>query len=156
MCMNAGPTGVGSILSTGTPLNPTPFPGREGEFGRLQAVNMETRELLWDFREMAPPTTAIVATAGGIIFGGTLDHTFKAIDEATGEVLWKTNTGDIPASFPITYMAEGKQHVAVVVGQPTIHAGTFMGAVRAMTGGDEGPLGALQSSGAAVIVYALE
>ncbi len=156
MCMNAGPTGVGSILSTGTPLNPTPFPGREGEFGRLQAVNMETRELLWDFREMAPPTTAIVATAGGVIFGGSLDFTFKALDASTGEVLWKTNTGDIPASFPITYMAAGKQYVTVVVGQPTIHASTFMGAVRAMTGGDEGPLGALQSGGAAVIVYTLE
>ncbi len=156
MCMNGGPTGQGGILSTGASLDPTPVPGSEGEFGRLQAVDLQTRELLWDFREMAPPTTAIVATAGGVIFGGTLDQQFKAFDESTGEVLWQTGTGDIPASFPITYMANGKQHVAVVIGQPTIHAGTFMGAVTAMTGGAEGPMGKLQNSGAALVVYALE
>lgn len=156
MCMMGGPTGQNSIMSTGAPLDPTPFPGREGEFGRLQALNLETRELLWDFREMAPPTTAIVATAGGIIFGGTLDHTFKALDENTGEILWQTNIGDIPASYPITYMADGRQHVAVVIGQPTIHAGTFMGAVMAMTGGPSGPMGQLLNQGAALVVYALD
>ncbi|TFH73695.1 alcohol dehydrogenase [Gammaproteobacteria bacterium LSUCC0112] len=156
MCMIGGPLGGQSILSTGASLTPTPFPGREGEFGRLQAVNMETRELLWDYREMAPPTTAIVATAGDVIFGGALDHSFKAIDARNGDVLWQTNTGDIPASYPITYMANGKQHVAVVVGQPTIHAGTFMGAVSAMTGGPDSPLGKLQNQGPALIVYALE
>ena len=156
MCMNGGPTGQGGILSTGASLDPTPVPGREGEFGRLQAVDLQTRELLWDFREMAPPTTAIVATAGGVVFGGTLDHRFKALDESTGEILWQTDTGDIPASFPITYMANGRQHVALVIGQPTIHAGTFLGAVTAMTGGAEGPMGSLQNSGAALVVYALD
>lgn len=156
MCMNGGPTGQGGILSTGASLDPTPVPGSEGEFGRLQAVDLASRELLWDFREMAPPTTAIVATAGGVIFGGTLDHQFKALDAGTGEILWQTSTGDIPASFPITYMANGKQHVALVIGQPTIHAGTFMGAVTAMTGGADGPMGQLQNSGAALVVYALD
>lgn len=156
MCMNGGPVGGRSIMSTGVALDPTPFPGREGEFGRLQAVNLETREMLWDFREMAPPTSAIVATAGGVIFSGTLDHRFKALDQATGDILWETHIGDIPASFPVTYMANGKQHVAVVIGQPTIHAGTFMGAVMGMTGGPAGPFGQLQNSGAALVVYALD
>ncbi len=156
MCMNGGPLGGSSILSTGAALDPTPVPGREGEFGRLQAVNMATRELLWDFREMAPPTSAIVATAGGVIFSGTLDHRFKALDQATGEILWETSTGDIPTSFPVTYMADGKQYVALVVGQPTIHAGTFLGAVQAMTGGAEGPFGQLRSQGPALITYALD
>jgi alcohol dehydrogenase (cytochrome c) len=155
MCMNGGPVGGDSILSTGAALIPAPVPGREGEFGRLQALDIKTRELLWDFREMAPPTSAIVATGGGVIFSGTLDHQFKALDQRSGEVLWKTSTGDIPASFPITYMAEGKQYVAVVIGQPTIHAGTFMGAVMAMTGGPAGPMGQLQNQGAALVVYAL-
>lgn len=53
-------------------------------------------------------------------------------------------------------MANGKQHVALVIGQPTIHAGTFLGAVTAMTGGAEGPMGSLQNSGAALVVYALD
>lgn len=156
MCMNGGPTGQGGILSSGASLSPTPVPGEDGQFGRLQAIDLESRELLWDFREMAPPTTAIVATAGGLIFGGSLDHRFKAWDQSTGEVLWQMETGDIPASFPISYMANGKQHIALVIGQPTIHAGTFMGAVTAMTGGVDGPMGKLQNQGAALVVYALE
>lgn len=155
MCMMGGALGGRSILSTGAALDPVPVPGRDGEFGRLQAVNMETRELLWDFREMAPPTTAIVATAGEVIFSGTLDHRFKALDAHDGSILWETNIGDIPASYPVTYMANGKQYIALTIGQPTIHAGTFMGAVTAMTGGAEGPMGKLQPGGAALVVYAL-
>lgn len=155
MCMMGGALGGRSILSTGAALDPVPMPGREGEFGRLQAVNMETRELLWDFREMAPPTTAIVATAGDVIFSGTLDHRYKALDARNGNILWETNIGDIPASYPVTYMANGKQYVALTIGQPTIHAGTFMGAVSAMTGGADGPMGKLQPGGAALVVYAL-
>jgi alcohol dehydrogenase (cytochrome c) len=40
MCMNGGPVGGSSIMSSGVALDPTPFPGRDGEFGRLQAVNL--------------------------------------------------------------------------------------------------------------------
>jgi len=155
MCMMGGALGGRSILSTGAALDPVPFPGREGEFGRLQAVNMETRELLWDFREMAPPSTAIVATAGDVIFSGSLDHRFKALDAHDGRILWETGIGDIPTSYPVTYMANGKQYVALTIGQPTIYAGTFLGAVTAMTGGAEGPMGRLQPGGAALVVYAL-
>jgi alcohol dehydrogenase (cytochrome c) len=155
MCMMGGPLGGRSILSTGAALDPVPLPGRDGEFGRLQAVNMETRELLWDLREMAPPTTAIVATAGEVIFSGTLDHRFKAIDARNGSILWETNISDIPTSYPVTYLANGKQYVALTIGQPTIYAGTFMGAVTALTGGADGPMGKLQPGGAALVVYAL-
>jgi alcohol dehydrogenase (cytochrome c) len=156
MCMNGGPVGGSSIMSSGVALDPTPFPGRDGEFGRLQAMNLQTGEMLWDFREMAPPTSAIVATAGGLIFSGTLDHRFKALDQSSGKILWETAIGDIPASFPVTYMANGKQYVAVAIGQPTIHAGTFMGAVMGMTGGPAGPMGQLKNQGAALVVYALD
>ena len=155
MCMMGGALGGRSILSTGAALDPVPYPGREGEFGRLQAVNMETRELLWDFREMAPPSSAIIATAGDIIFSGSLDHRFKALDAHDGSILWETNIGDIPTSHPVTYMANGKQYVALTIGQPTIFAGTFLGAVTAMTGGADGPMGKLQPGGAALVVYAL-
>ncbi|HLT63588.1 MAG TPA: hypothetical protein VKZ92_03610, partial [Pseudohongiella sp.] len=72
-----------------------------------------------------------------------------------GRILWETGIGDIPTSYPVTYMANGKQYVALTIGQPTIYAGTFLGAVTAMTGGAEGPMGKLQPGGAALVVYAL-
>lgn len=156
VCMNGGPTGGGSILTTGAAMNPVPAPEANGQFGRLQAVNLETRELSWAFREAVPATSAVLSTAGGLVFVGSLDHSFKAFDETTGELLWQRDTGDIPAAFPITYAVDGKQYIALVTGQPAIHAGTFTGVIRAFTGGDAGPLGGLENSGAALVVYALD
>jgi len=156
VCMMGGPTGGNSILTSGAALNPIPRPDGDGNFGRLQAVNLETRELTWSHREQMPATSASIATAGGLVFNGTLDHRFMAIDDSNGEVLWEVDTGDIPASFPITYAVDGKQYVAIVVGQPSIHAGTYLGVLRAFTGGDQSPLMQLQNSGPALVVYALE
>jgi alcohol dehydrogenase (cytochrome c) len=156
VCMNGGPTGGNSILTTGAALNPIPGGIANGNYGRLQAVNLETRELSWAFREPVPAASAALSTAGGLVFMGALDHTFKAFDDATGTVLWETDTGDIPASFPISYAVDGKQYIAVVTGQPAIHAGTYTGIIRAFTGGDAGPLGGLENSGPALVVYALD
>lgn len=156
VCMNGGPTGSGSILTSGAALNPTPAPTANSNYGRLQAVNLQTQELTWAFREVVPASSAALATGGGLVFLGTLDHTFKAFDDATGDVLWQVDTGDIPAAFPITYAVDGKQYIAIVTGQPAIHAGTFTGVIRAFTGGDDGPLGGLQNSGPALVVYALD
>ncbi len=155
VCFNGGPTGGQSILSTGAPMVPQPLPDSDGKFGRLQAFNLETRELLWDFREAVTPASGALATAGGLVFVGALDKSFKAFDDATGTVLWQTDAGDIPASFPITYAVDGRQYVAVVVGQPSLHANIFMGVINGFLGAAS-PLATMQRGGAAVVVYALQ
>lgn len=157
ICMMAGPTSDrGGLLSTGVTLTPAPLPGNDGKFGRLQAINLETQEVSWNFRETVPPTSAVLATAGGLIFGGALDQSFKAFDENNGNVLWETDLGDIPASFPITYSVEDKQYVAVVVGQPTIHTNIWLGTIAAFLGAEGAALHSLSRTGAAVVVYALD
>lgn len=60
------------------------------------------------------------------------------LDDATGELLWETDTRDTPASFPGTYTVDAKQYIAVVVGQPSIHAGTYMGVMPTFTGARKG------------------
>jgi alcohol dehydrogenase (cytochrome c) len=57
--------------------------------------------------------------------GGALDRFISAYDETTGDRLWQTQLTDIPSSAPITYMVNGKQYVAVVVGFGSAHASTF-------------------------------
>ncbi len=155
VCMNGGPTGVGGLLSSGAMMSATPLPDSDGKFGRLQAINLGDRELGWTYREVVSPTTSALATAGGVVFEGALDESFKAFDDATGEILWRTDLGDIPASFPISYSVDGRQYIAVVIGQPSIHANTMMGVIAGFLG-DDNPFVSLSRSGAALLVYALE
>ena len=117
-CMDLIPTEKGERgpLSTGFRWAVRPPPGSDGKFGRIQAVDLQTRRTLWTARQRAPQTSGVLATSGGLVFAGALDRGFTAYDDATGEVLWSTRLGDVPSSAPISYMVNGKQYIAVVVG----------------------------------------
>ncbi len=91
-------------------------PDGDGKFGRLQAINLQTGRVLWTDRERAVPSSAILATAGGLLFNGNHDRQFRAYDDQTGAILWETRLNAAPASFPITYSVNGEQYVAVVTG----------------------------------------
>ena len=156
--MDAGPTGQGGILSTGAAMRamPSPLAGSDGRFGRWQAINLETRELIWNHREVVPPTSAAISTAGGVVFFGALDESFKALNEATGEVLWETDLGDIPASFPITYQVGDTQYIAVAIGTPTINANVWIGVVDGFLGGEDNVIRNLSRNGPALKVLAVK
>jgi alcohol dehydrogenase (cytochrome c) len=91
-------------------------PGSDGNIGRLDAVNFATRKTVWSIRQRASIVSAVVATAGGVLFAGDADRWFRAYDEANGHVLWKVRLNDVVNAFPITYSVKGKQYVAVVTG----------------------------------------
>jgi glucose dehydrogenase len=82
----------------------------------VQAVNLQARQTTWKTRERAPYTTGALDTAGGVVFSGALDRSFSAYDDSTGALLWQTVLDDVPNAAPITYTANGRQYVAVVVG----------------------------------------
>ncbi len=56
------------------------------------------------------------ATAGDVLFAGSLDRFVTAYDETSGAELWKTRLPDVPNGSPVTYEVDGRQFVAVVVG----------------------------------------
>ena len=154
-CMMGGPIGGDSqLLSTGVEITGVAPPDSDGNIGRLQAINLETRELAWSFREFMPPSSAVLATGGGLVFGGAIDQSFKAFDQADGEVLWSTDLGDVAASFPISYSVDGKQHIALVVGQPGLHASALTGHAM-QTSGDMSRFAGLTREGPALVVFAL-
>ena len=134
MCMMAGLMVDGNLLSTGIEATPAPRADSDGKFGRLQAINMETMEMAWRHRELTPPSTPLLSTAGGLVFGGNLDNSFKAFDAQTGVVLWETTLDHLPSSFPITYAVDGKQYVAIVKGQPSRWTGSLYGIIQGMLG----------------------
>jgi alcohol dehydrogenase (cytochrome c) len=101
-------------------------PGSDGLVGRLDAIDLEHRKVAWSHRERAPQSTAALPTAGGVVFQGAFDRTFKAFDAQTGKVLWSTRLSDIPNSYPVSFLAHGKQYVAVVSGSGSPYTATWM------------------------------
>ena len=59
---------------------------------------------------------ALVATGGGLLFGGDTHGRFKAFDMNTGKVLWTVNLGSPVTGFPIAYAVDGRQFIAVSTG----------------------------------------
>ena len=97
-----------------------PAPDTDGNYGRLQAIDLNTKKTLWTTRQHAPMTTAVLATAGGLIFAGSYDREFAAFNEQTGERLWRVPLASLPSASPITYAANGKQYIAVMSGDPSL------------------------------------
>ena len=89
-------------------------PGTD-QVGTVQAVSAETGEIVWKHEQRAA-TTSLVATAGGLVFGGDLNGRFRALDAENGEVLWEVNLGSPITGFPVTFAIEGRQYVAVSTG----------------------------------------
>ena len=84
-------------------------PGKEDR-GSIWAISAETGETTW-LHEQPASTRALVATGGGLVFGGDTNGRFRAFDQATGEVLWEINLGSPVHGFPITYAVDGRQYV---------------------------------------------
>ena len=110
------PEGERGSLTTGVRWAVRPRPEGDGNYGRLEAINLETKETLWIERQRAPMTTGTLVTAGGLVFAGSLDRMFSAYDAETGARLWQTRLNDVPSSAPISYSANGQEYVAMVVG----------------------------------------
>ena len=118
ICMDLVPVPEGerAPLTTGVRWTGRPRPDSDGKYGRLQAINLETRELAWANRQRAPRTNGLLTTAGGLVFSGDLDRYFSAYDGDTGDELWRVRLNDVSNSASVSYMVDGKQYVAVAVG----------------------------------------
>jgi alcohol dehydrogenase (cytochrome c) len=96
-------------------------PDSDGNFGRVEAVDLATGKVLWTRRGRPPQSSSVLATAGGLVFEGARDREFRALDSATGKSLWSWPLNAPPSSTPITYTAHGQQYVAVVAGGGNPH-----------------------------------
>jgi len=91
-------------------------PASEGNLGEYLAMDIRSGKVLWRHRTPSPSNTAALATAGGLAFGGDWDRHLYAYDAASGKILWQTRLVTSAQGFPITYLAKGKQYVAVPAG----------------------------------------
>jgi PQQ-dependent dehydrogenase (methanol/ethanol family) len=88
--------------------------GYRGEFSAWDPV---ARKKSWSIKEDFPVWSGALATAGDVVFYGTMDGWFKAVDAKTGAPLWKYKTSSGIVGQPVSYRGpDGRQYVAVLAG----------------------------------------
>ncbi|MCK0140813.1 PQQ-dependent methanol/ethanol family dehydrogenase [Aliiroseovarius sp. F20344] len=88
----------------------------EDYIGSLKAIDPNTGDVKWEYKNDAPLWAGVMTTAGGLVFTGTPEGYLKAFDADTGEELWKFQTGSGIVGQPITWDQDGEQYVAVASG----------------------------------------
>ena len=119
---------VGEVFMSplGIPCSPTPW-------GTLSAIDMGTGEMKWQiplgqikrfgitvpasFGWGSPTIGGPIITGSGLIFiASTMDNKIRAIDIKMGDELWQAGLPNQGTAVPVTYMANGRQHVVIAAG----------------------------------------
>ena len=118
LCQDAMTSQVSYIAGTpyvGADLKMKPGPG--GKRGLFTAWDPAAAKAAWKIDEDFPVWSGALATAGDLVFYGTMEGWFKAVDAKTGKELWKFKTGSGIVGQPVSYRGpDGKQYVAVLSG----------------------------------------
>jgi len=104
----AGQPWVGATL--------TMFAGPDGVMGGFQAWDPIKGKSVWYNKEKFSAWGGSLATASDLVFYGTLDRWFKAVDAKNGKELWKFQVGSGVIGNAFTYGHKGKQYVGVLSG----------------------------------------
>jgi PQQ-dependent dehydrogenase (methanol/ethanol family) len=118
LCQDAETYQVSYIAGTpyvGADLKMVAGPG--GHRGELTAWDPVARRKSWAIREDFPVWSGALATAGDVVFYGTMEGWFKAVDAKSGKLLWQHRTGSGIIGQPVSYRGpDGKQYIAVLSG----------------------------------------
>jgi PQQ-dependent dehydrogenase (methanol/ethanol family) len=118
LCMDMGVQNANYIA--GTPFlgaDVKMYPGPGGNRGVFTAWDPVAQRKVFEIKEDLPLWSGALATAGGLVFYGTMDGWFKAIDARTGKLLWQFKTGSGIIGQPISYRGpDGRQYIAVPSG----------------------------------------
>ncbi|WP_343463595.1 glucose/quinate/shikimate family membrane-bound PQQ-dependent dehydrogenase [Pantoea sp.] len=139
-------TGMGAVPLKGTPyavnknrfMSPLGIPCQAPPFGTLSAIDMKTRQIVWQVpvgtvQDTGPfgikmhaqmpigmPTLGgTLATQGGLVFiAGTQDYYLRAFDSATGKEVWKARLPVGSQGGPMSYVSpkDGKQYIVISAG----------------------------------------
>jgi PQQ-dependent dehydrogenase (methanol/ethanol family) len=92
-------------------------PGPGGHLGEVTAWDPAKAQAAWTIKEPFMAWSGALATAGDVVFYGTMDGWLKAVDARSGKELWKGRTASGVIGQPITYRGpDGKQYVAILAG----------------------------------------
>ncbi|HEU5040629.1 MAG TPA: PQQ-binding-like beta-propeller repeat protein, partial [Gemmatimonadales bacterium] len=89
----------------------------DSSYGAIRALELGTGKRRWEFRLQSLGWSGVLATAGGLVFGGTNEGRVFALDAANGRALWHFQTGGLVQGNPTSFLIDGKQHVAFAAGR---------------------------------------
>jgi alcohol dehydrogenase (cytochrome c) len=84
--------------------------------GSIRALGALTGEVDWEFPLRQPPWGGLMATAGGLVFSGSSEGWIFALDARSGEPLWRFPGGGPVFGTPVSFLVDGRQHVALAAG----------------------------------------
>jgi alcohol dehydrogenase (cytochrome c) len=90
--------------------------GFSGEYGNVNAIDLNTGKIVWSVKTDLPMMGGATATAGGLVFTGEGNGWFKAYDARTGAVLWQFYCGAGVNAAPSVFDLDGEEFVAVAAG----------------------------------------
>jgi len=95
-------------------------PNNNGNIGRVDAINLDNKQMRWTQTRRPYWSSSLLATTGGVVFGGDTNRRLVAFDGGSGEVRWELPLNSQPGGFPMTYATGGRQYVAIPVGPSLI------------------------------------
>ncbi|HWG68888.1 MAG TPA: PQQ-dependent dehydrogenase, methanol/ethanol family [Steroidobacteraceae bacterium] len=118
LCMDLTDHEVGYIASTpydGMEMQRHAAPG--GNLGEFMAWNPATGKKMWAIKERFMTMSGALATAGDVVFYGTADGWFRAVDARSGKILWSQKLGSGVIGQPISYLGpDHRQYIAIYSG----------------------------------------
>ena len=119
VCMDYEPFRVSYTAGqpyVGATLSMYPAPNSHGGMGNFIAWDAGKGEIVWSNPEPFSVWSGALATAGGVVFYGTLEGYLKAVDEKDGKELFKFRTPSGIIGNVMTYSHKGKQYVGILSG----------------------------------------
>ncbi len=92
------------------------YPEKPGVTGKFKKFDVLTGKTDWEIPDPYPNWGGALVTDGGLVFYGSLNGDFRAVDRNSGKVLWSRKLGSGIVGNPMTYKVGGKQYVAVFSG----------------------------------------
>ena len=103
-------------------------PEAEETYGAVRALDALTGDLRWEFKQLTPAVSGVLATASGLVFSGTNEGNVFALNADTGEPLWDFQTGGGVRAAPMSFALDGEQFITVATGQSLFTFGLVGGA----------------------------
>jgi alcohol dehydrogenase (cytochrome c) len=113
--LNPSEPGVGDYHDSAT-YRRVAVPASDGQVGLFTAIDARSGRTLWQRRQRAGFGGSVLATGGGLVFATDDARRFRAFDAGTGDVLWEQILNSSAGGFPVTYMVDGVQYVAIAAG----------------------------------------